>query len=130
MRAITSGASFTPGRAAAAGVGGSWCAKQMSVVVEAITVVVRNDAVDRCISGGVAALAEASPNNTFRTDGKLAVASRPAKAGDNLETTSFYVLPLAASPQLANQTWRYAFFLARRSRSSRKLSTAGVLASS
>ena len=31
--------------------------KQMSVLVEAITVVVRNDAVDRCVPGGVSALA-------------------------------------------------------------------------
>lgn len=41
----------------------------MSVLVEAITVVVRNDAVDRCVPGGVSTLVE---NNTFRTDGKLA----------------------------------------------------------
>ena len=44
----------------------------MSVLVEAITVVVRNDAVDRCVPGGVSALAKNSPNTTFRTDGKLA----------------------------------------------------------
>ncbi len=44
----------------------------MSVLIEAITVVIRIDAVDRCITGGVAALAEASPNTTFRSDGKLA----------------------------------------------------------
>jgi hypothetical protein len=44
----------------------------MSVLVEAITVVVRNDVVDRCVPGGVSALAENSPNITFRTDGKLA----------------------------------------------------------
>jgi hypothetical protein len=44
----------------------------MSVLVEAITVVVRNDAVDRCIAGGVSTLAENAPNITFRTDGKLA----------------------------------------------------------
>ena len=44
----------------------------MSVLVEAVTVVVRNDAVDRCVPGGVSTLAESSPNNTFRTDGNLA----------------------------------------------------------
>ncbi|MGA7325452.1 MAG: hypothetical protein WBX25_13420, partial [Rhodomicrobium sp.] len=44
----------------------------MSVLIEAITVVVRNDAVDRCVPGGVSGLAENSPNVTFRTDGSLA----------------------------------------------------------
>jgi hypothetical protein len=44
----------------------------MSVLLEAITVVVRNDAADRCIPRGVSALAEAAPNVTFRTDGNLA----------------------------------------------------------
>jgi hypothetical protein len=44
----------------------------MSVLVEAITVVVRNDAVNRYVPGGVSTLAENSPNITFRTDGKLA----------------------------------------------------------
>jgi hypothetical protein len=44
----------------------------MSVLVEAITVVVRSDAVDLRIPGGVTALGANSPNSTFRTDGKLA----------------------------------------------------------
>jgi hypothetical protein len=44
----------------------------MSVLVEAITVIVRNGDVDRRYPGGVAALAASAPNQTFRTDGQLA----------------------------------------------------------
>jgi hypothetical protein len=44
----------------------------MSVLIEAITVVLRNDAVDRCFPGGMPVLAKSSPNPTFRTDGTLA----------------------------------------------------------
>jgi hypothetical protein len=43
----------------------------MSVLVEAITVIVRNDDVDRHYPGGVTALAASAPNQTFRTDGQL-----------------------------------------------------------
>ena len=44
----------------------------MSVLIEAITVVVRNDSVDCCVPGGISALTKNSPNVTFRTDGRLA----------------------------------------------------------
>jgi hypothetical protein len=44
----------------------------MSVLVDAITVVIRCDAIERAIPGGVPAFAESVPNRTFRTDGRLA----------------------------------------------------------
>ena len=44
----------------------------MPVLIEAITVVVRRDAVDAKLTGGWAALRELIPNQTFCTDGTLA----------------------------------------------------------
>ena len=44
----------------------------MPVLIEAITVVIRRDAVDANLAGGWAALRELIPNKTFCTDGTLA----------------------------------------------------------
>ncbi len=44
----------------------------MPVLIEAITVVIRRDAVDARFAGGWAALRELIPNQTFCTDGTLA----------------------------------------------------------
>jgi hypothetical protein len=44
----------------------------MSVLVEAITVIVRAENLNRRYPGGLAALAAAAPNQTFRSDGQLA----------------------------------------------------------
>jgi hypothetical protein len=44
----------------------------VSVLVEALTVIVRVDAIDRCVAGGVAEFARTAPNVTYRSDGLLA----------------------------------------------------------
>jgi hypothetical protein len=43
----------------------------MSILVEAITVIVRNSTAEALIQGGADAIREDAPNNTFRTDGVL-----------------------------------------------------------
>jgi hypothetical protein len=45
--------------------------KRMSVLVEAVTVVIRCDAIERSFPGAMLAFAENVPNRTFRTDGRL-----------------------------------------------------------
>lgn len=47
----------------------------MSVLVEGITVVFRNDSADARVAGGWEAVRQNAPNNTFRTDGRVSAVS-------------------------------------------------------